>query len=401
MKTFFNFIQENLTTTLTKEEVGELLVDGKLDPYLIHFSESDTFPPQERRGSSAYTNMDGGSVGASVYLPKVGLFLWRVREFKDKLIKIFKNELTTAGVSGLFSKRKFCYFAKISSSAEVLTFSKYTQTDLERDLKKLNFNFLWSKTNFSENFLEAFEFSHPELINPSDIRSSLSLPQMLKGLLGDTEFNELYESHVPGDPRKIRLRILPPATGFSIIVQKAVQKKLISPESIVYLENKTSKVDSSFLSAYDFVTTPLIIDIKATTEKIRATIDPEIFQTDHLFKITPEQYIEAFTSFVKKHSKLNQEIKDHPALKIWLTVLFFSAANGSSWKALWNEILGYDVLVDDDETLKVIPGIEKVVIARPQIGVEKTMLSRLDNEGTQVIILDNSIFTDIIRVKIN
>lgn len=384
---------------ISQSDFREQIEKGQLDNRFVHFSDSEIFPPTQRSGNSAYLNPNGGGVGASVSLPRVGLFLWKLSDIKSKILKMLKGDLN-AGISGLFTQRKYLYLAEINASASrVLRFSEYTQARLEKDvekLKKAGLSFIFTDKDMRPNVLMNFEFgSQKSALKPAVLMTLPTLLSTLYQKVGKNYETDISEAYVPNDPRKIRFRVLPADIQGPIAILLAIRDGIIDQKDVVYQTTPIRPVLKGFIEKYGLTAPASEIDVRQTLDQLQKTAPGDIGPSAQMHTLTPDEYIDAFAKFIGEVPGL--QVSKHPALRIWLTVLFFASANEMSWKQIWQS-MDYDVLIDDDETLKVIPGIEKTVRPGSVHGVEETTFSRLDNEGSQIIVLDNSVLRDPIRV---
>ena len=359
---------------------------------LAHFSDSETFPPSRTTGHTAYNaEMAGSQIGRSVSKMRNALFFWYLRDLE----LVDNNKLK---ISGLFKKRKYIYLTHLLSTAKVVRVSTYSKENLEKDLRTLKeAGYSVITTNRPVKGFNEFEFTDPK--SNLEFSSKLNLSDVLRAILGEAKFNELTDTVIPNDSRKIRIRLIPETIRqqLYLLLTKEVQKY------IVYSDQALSKDEVTYFNKFPEIKTTQKVNVNATLHNIlnHITLDPKT-----LVKPTykPEYYISLVKDKIKTLRGYENIDLDIPAFTLWLTILFFSLSRDNSWLSLW-DVLGYQVFIDDDLfdanknkiDFKVIPGFELQEVGT---GLEPVP-TRIDNEGTQVIVFDTKALAKVVRINVN
>lgn len=413
MKTFseFRLITEAFSE-LSKDEFMDLV--NNPGETLVHFSNSNIFPPTpgSRGGMTGYNaELVGSKLGRSTTKPKNALFFWFLKDIQIPTIPSEKM-----AVSGLFTQRPYLYLVDLpTNTASILKVSSYTEKQFTRDIQRLKtagYNLLQSDLplNLKNTLLDTLEFGSLDqfnLVSPqnqipkfSNILSEI-WPQFSKEqetiTLGRTKVNRL-----PTDLVKQ-----------SVFILLAVKNNPQLESSLVY-KGSQSFSDLDFVKQYGSVellqqgkslgTLAEVLDgkqldIPATLKKLATSATKTQANT-----ITPADYIAAMNTFIEAYAKKSgiHFNLNHPAWKLWLTILFFSLDPTTSWTQLW-KLLDYSVIIDDDPETQIVPGLEKMMVANlggGESGIER-ILTRIDNEGVQVVVIDPTALRNIRRFTLS
>jgi len=408
---FFNNLSEAIQQ-LVKDDLDQIIKSP--GETLVHFSNSEEFPPTSKsRGTmTAYNGEFAGSkIGKSITKAKDALFFWFLKD-----IYIPQTNTKKIAISGLFSNRTYLYLADLpTNQSEILRVSRYQESQFVRDITNLkNKGYDILETNLpleiKDNLLDILEFGDNDQLR-------FERPQNKS-----PNFNDLMSSLFPefgqvtlGGPKVTQLPSAVNTTKQAILILLAakqnpdIQKQLVfqnnTPFSGNFIERysevklKGGGIDevklSELLSGFQ-------LDIPKTLKNLAKLSTTK--RTSEGTKVSPEDYIKAMNAFLVHYNKKigGQFDIDNPAWKLWLTVLFFSFDQNESWVSLWKE-LGYSVIIDDDPNTQIVPGLEKMVVNKlSQYGSEaERMLTRMDNEGTQIVVLDPKVLTNIRRFNLS
>jgi len=420
---FKTFLVETITN-IDKTELSDLLKNpGKT---LIHFSNSDVFPPQSNlRGfASAFNNeVVGSKFGISVLKPKDALFFWFLKDLAH---------LRNTG--SLWQRRQYAYLIDCPEGSSVFRVSTYNEKSYEKDiltLKNKGFNFLTSKLalDLQGDILDHLEFGKLDISLPKNIptfsdrlgalwKSHIEITNKRKNL--ELTFTDYLENSKLG-PAKIRT--LPDqikkliwiciSKYLNLIRDEQIIKKLGSPVSSLStdksLQTKYGPLpivlpDGTKISslASILLDTDQKIDPEMTIEALTANLD--FSEIDTPTRITPDMYIEAMNKFIHNYYSIYRKGEkpldiDHPAWKLWLTIIFFSIDKKESWKNIWLS-LGYNTIIDDDPRTQITPGLEKMMIANTERGIDRQLV-RLDNEMSEILILDPKVIKNVRKIDLS
>lgn len=410
MKNFLNFRLLNESFSAISKDQFLTLIKNPGNT-LIHFSNSEKFPFEtNQRGFVSAFNADvvGSKLGISVLKPKDAIFFWFLNKVK------FLNQ-----AGPLWQKRSYAYLADCPEGTKTFRVSRYTEAEFEKDiqtLKSKGYDFLTSKLqlDLKTDILQQLEFGSLDISLPKNIASFYDKLIALWSTKG-WNFNEYLENSKLG-PIKIaklpeesaRKRIwLSIAKHLDLIKDVDLIKdnniKPIKPEWVIkYSSFPVTLPNGDRISKLSEILLDDSTDVEKTVNSLNINVDVSKLISN--FKLTPDKYIEAMNEFIHRYYSIYRKGEspldvNHPAWKLWLTILFFSTDKKESWKNIWLT-LGYNTIIDDDPRTQITPGLEQMMIANIGKGIERQLI-RLDNEHCEVLVLDPTVLKNIRRITLS